>query len=160
LESLKATDFSSGSKAEQIKNMRGSGSRVLFDKKVFLNLLLELEHMRMIKSVKKRYYLFHEEYQGKPKERDEWHREVENLTTTNLKFLNVTRLLKIIGYDPIQYMNMETLKEKRSYSQYRRRFSSSAGLKVKIDENTNQPRRSTKRGPKPSNTVSGQDMYG
>jgi hypothetical protein len=133
LESLKATDFSSNSKAEQIKNIRGWGSRVLFDKKVFLALLQELDRMRMVKSVKKRYYLFHEEYQGKPKERDDWHREVENLTTTNLKFLNVTRLLKIIGYDPVQYMNLDTLKEKRSYSQYRRRFSSSAGQKVKLD---------------------------
>jgi len=32
--------------------------RVLFDKKIFLNLLLELEQMRKINSVKKQFYIF------------------------------------------------------------------------------------------------------
>jgi len=40
--------------------------RVLFDKKVFLSLLHELENMRKILQVKKMYYIFHLPYEGKP----------------------------------------------------------------------------------------------
>jgi hypothetical protein len=40
--------------------------RVLFDKKVFLALLHELENMRKILQVKKMYYIFHLPYEGKP----------------------------------------------------------------------------------------------
>ena len=36
----------------------GWGMRVLFDKKAFLQLLTELEQMRKLHQVKKKYYLF------------------------------------------------------------------------------------------------------
>ena len=55
----------------------GNGSKILFDKKVFLSLLVELERMRKIKTVKKRFYLFHEEYQGMGKSYKEWREAVK-----------------------------------------------------------------------------------
>ncbi len=48
------------------ENTKGWGMRVLFDKKVFLALLHELENMRKILQVKKMYYIFHLPYEGKP----------------------------------------------------------------------------------------------
>jgi hypothetical protein len=49
--------------------------RVLFDKKAFLQILLELEQMRKIHQVKKKYYLFNLQYFGKSNdaEADEWY---------------------------------------------------------------------------------------
>lgn len=50
--------------------------RVLFDKKVFLSLLNELESMRKILQVKKMFYLFHVPYEGKPQSMSDWHKKV------------------------------------------------------------------------------------
>ena len=44
---------------------KGWGMRMLFDKKAFLHLLLELEQMRKLHLVKKKYYLFNVPYFGK-----------------------------------------------------------------------------------------------
>jgi len=55
--------------------------RVLFDKKVFLTLLHELENMRKILQVKKMYYIFHLPYEGKPKRMGDWHKKVAHRTT-------------------------------------------------------------------------------
>jgi len=38
---------------------------MLFDKKVFLFMLNELEKMRKLLSVKKKNYIFHDQYMGK-----------------------------------------------------------------------------------------------
>lgn len=59
------------------KNSRGWGMRVLFDKKVFMSLLTELEQMRKIYSIKKQFYLFNLPYEGKPKKLSAWHQKVE-----------------------------------------------------------------------------------
>jgi len=83
--------------------------RVLFDKKIFLSLLTELEQMRKIYQVKKQFYLFNVPYFGKPSSMSDWHRKVEARTTSTLKFLNLSRILKIINYDPGLYMNMSKL---------------------------------------------------
>ena len=85
--------------------------RVLFDKKVFQNTLVELEQMRKLYSVKKQFYLFHLPYFGKPTQMNAWHRKVEARTTQTLKFVNMARLLRIIQYDPSQYMNVQKIKE-------------------------------------------------
>jgi hypothetical protein len=74
--------------------------RVLFDKKVFLSLLHELENMRKILQVKKMYYIFNLPYEGKPQRMNDWHRKVAHRTTQTLKFMQSARLLRIIGYDP------------------------------------------------------------
>lgn len=67
--------------------------RVLFDKKAFLQLLTELEQMRKLHQVKKKYYLFTLQYFGKSPSTDEWYQKVEMRTTQTLKFVNLARLL-------------------------------------------------------------------
>lgn len=83
--------------------------RVLFDKKVFLSLLHELENMRKILQVKKMYYIFHLPYEGKPQRMNDWHWKVAHRTTQTLKFMQSARLLRIIGYDPTQYISLHKL---------------------------------------------------
>ena len=83
--------------------------RTLFDKKVFMSLLIELENLRKILNVKKCFYIFNLPYEGKSSQTSEHYSRVEERTTTTLRFLNMARLLKIIGYDPGQYMNAQSL---------------------------------------------------
>lgn len=91
------------------ENTKGWGMRVLFDKKVFLALLRELENMRKILQVKKMYYIFHLPYEGKPQRMNDWHWKVAHRTTQTLKFMQSARLLRIIGYDPTQYISLQKL---------------------------------------------------
>ena len=91
------------------ENTKGWGMRVLFDKKVFLSLLHELENMRKILQVKKMYYIFHLPYEGKPQKMNDWHWKVAHRTTQTLKFMQSARLLRIIGYDPTQYISLTKL---------------------------------------------------
>ena len=86
-------------------NSKGYGTRLLFDKKVFLFMLNELESMRKLLTVKKQFYIFHLPYFGKPQAMSAWHKKVEARTTQTLKFVNYSRILRIIGYDPGKYMN-------------------------------------------------------
>ena len=78
--------------------------------------------MRKVQSVKKKNYLFHIPYEGKDASLDDWRRLVNVRSTQTLKFMNLSRILKIINYDPSQYMNpqkMQTLKQgKRSENDY------------------------------------------
>jgi hypothetical protein len=48
------------------QHTKGWGTRVLFDKKLFLSLLTELENMRKVLQVKKMHYIFNTAYEGKP----------------------------------------------------------------------------------------------
>lgn len=83
---------------------KGWGMQTLFDKKAFMQLLTELEQMRKLHQVKKKYYLFNTQYYGKPtssEEQYEWYEKVEMRTTQTLKFVNLARLLQIIRYDPV-----------------------------------------------------------
>ena len=50
------------------KNAKGYGTRLLFDKKVFLFMLNELESMRKLLTVKKKFYIFTNPYPGKSSE--------------------------------------------------------------------------------------------
>lgn len=81
-------------------NTKGWGTRVLFDKKVFLQLLRELENMRKVLQVKKMYYIFNLPYDGKPATMTKWHHKVQHRTNQTLKFMSSARLLRIINYDP------------------------------------------------------------
>lgn len=86
---------------------KGWGTRILFDKKTFHALLIDLERMRKVLYLKKSFYIFHIPYEGKPAEMNSWHRKVEARITQTLKYLNTARLLKIIGYDPAERMKGE-----------------------------------------------------
>lgn len=54
------------------------------------------------------------EYTGKPESQYAWYRKVERRTTQTLKFLNSARILRIIGYDPTQYMSLSKFNEHRT----------------------------------------------
>ena len=69
-------DYSVGS-----RNTKGWGMRVLFDKKIFLCLLQELEQMRKINSVKKQFYIFNVQYRGKMHQLKDWRKKVDSKTT-------------------------------------------------------------------------------
>lgn len=88
---------------------KGWGTRILFDKKTFHALLIDLERMRKVLNLKKSFYIFHIPYEGKPKEMNSWHRKVEARITQTLKYLNTGRLLKIIGYDPADKIKAESI---------------------------------------------------
>ena len=95
--------------AQNAIKRKGWGTRILFDKKTFHALLIDLERMRKILNLKKSFYIFHIPYEGKPKNLDGWHRKVEARITQTLKFLNTARLLKIIGYDPAERIKAEQI---------------------------------------------------
>ena len=112
---------SGGKHKGQSKNTKGWGMRVLFDKKVFNDLLIELEYMRKLIQVKKMQYLFNAKYEGKSRINDNskmsiWRRKVEARTTRTLKFVNMSRMLRIIHYDPSQYMSLNKLNQMISIS--------------------------------------------
>ena len=69
-------DYSVGS-----RNTKGWGMRVLFDKKIFLGQLKELEQMRKINSVKKQYYIFNRPYRGKMWVLKDWRKKVDARST-------------------------------------------------------------------------------
>ena len=96
---------------------KGWGTQVLFDKKTFFNLLTDLDRMRKVLNLKKCFFIFHIPYEGKPKEMDQWHHKVEARVTQTLKFLNTARILKIIGYDPIQRIKMDNINLAKAGSQ-------------------------------------------
>lgn len=45
---------------------KGWGTKLLFDKKTFYALLLDLERMRKVLQLKKSLFIFHIPYEGKP----------------------------------------------------------------------------------------------
>ena len=45
---------------------KGWGTRILFDKKTFHALLVDLERMRKVLNLKKSFYIFNIPYEGKP----------------------------------------------------------------------------------------------
>jgi len=54
-------------------------------------------------------YIFHLPYFGKSKSLADWRRQVDIRTTQTLKFMNLSRILRIIKYDPSQYMNVQKM---------------------------------------------------
>ena len=88
---------------------KGWGMRLLFDKKTFHALLLDLERMRTVLNLKKSLFIFNIPYEGKPSQLTNWHLKVEFRITQTLKFLNTARLLKIIGYDPAYHIKLDNI---------------------------------------------------
>ncbi|CDW87773.1 transient receptor potential cation subfamily member 4 [Stylonychia lemnae] len=88
---------------------KGWGKKLLFDKKTFHALLLDLERMRTVLNLKKSFYIFHIPYEGKPAQLTNWHLKVEHRMAQTLKFLSTSRLLRIIEYDPIYHIKMENI---------------------------------------------------
>lgn len=56
---------------------KGWGMRLLFDKKTFHALLLDLERMRTVLNLKKSLFIFNIPYEGKPSQLTNWHLKVE-----------------------------------------------------------------------------------
>ena len=81
--------------------------RLLFDKKIFFKILLDMERMRKILNLKKQFFIFHQEYNGKPDYLQPWFDKVEERMNMTMKFLNTSRLLKIINYDPVLHIKAE-----------------------------------------------------
>lgn len=52
---------------------KGWGMRLLFDKKVFHKLLMDMERMRKLLNLKKQFFIFHIPYEGKPVDMNAWH---------------------------------------------------------------------------------------
>ena len=48
-------------------------------------------------------------YEGKDASLDDWRKLVNIRSTQTLKFINLSRILKIIGYDPSLYMNPQKM---------------------------------------------------
>jgi len=84
---------------------------LIIDKKILLNLLIDLQRFRKTLNLKKSFYIFHVEYDGKPPEHSKWHREVDVRVTQTFRQLNIRRLIDIIGYDPSQYFKGEVRNE-------------------------------------------------
>mgnify|MGYP006950265978 CR=1 FL=1 len=59
------------------------------------------------------YYIFNLPYEGKPKTMTKWHHKVAHRTNQTLKFMASARLLRIINYDPCQYINMTKINQLR-----------------------------------------------
>lgn len=100
-------DMRSISSSSSGMRRKGWGTQVLFDKKMFHMLLIDLERMRRVLNLKKSFYIFHIPYEGKPQQMDAWHKKVEARITQTLRYLNTARLLKIIGYDPAERIKTE-----------------------------------------------------
>ncbi len=65
--------------------------------------------MRKVLNLKKCFFIFHIPYEGKPRDMNPWHLKVEARVTQTLKFINTARLLKIIGYDPVQHIKIDNI---------------------------------------------------
>ena len=79
--------------------------RLIVDKRILLNLMTDLQRFRKLLNIKKKNFIFHAPYYGKPKEFAAWHTKVESIVTSTFKQLNIRRLIDIIGYDPALYLN-------------------------------------------------------
>lgn len=92
--------------------------KLIIDKKILLNLLVDLQRFRKLLNLKKSFYIFHRNYDGKPPEMAKWHEKVEVRCTQTFRQLNIRRIIEIIGYDPssyfqgqMSYENMEHLRK-------------------------------------------------
>lgn len=68
-----------------------------------------MERMRKLINLKKQFFIFHIPYEGKPDDMHSWHLKVEQRMNMTLKFLNTSRLLKIIGYDPVLHIKADNI---------------------------------------------------
>lgn len=59
--------------------------QLIIDKKILLNLLIDLQRFRKLLNLKKSFYIFHLPYSGKPENMKKWHRKVEVRVTQTFK---------------------------------------------------------------------------
>lgn len=59
--------------------------KLIIDKKLLWNLLIDLQRMRKTLNLKKSFYIFHISYDGKPKEMAKWHEKVEVRVTQTFR---------------------------------------------------------------------------
>lgn len=89
--------------------------------------------MRKLKSIKKRFFVFHSLYEGKPEGMNDHFKKVEAQTYQNLRFLNMSRLMRIINYDPIKYLKTEEILHKENEDKFARRPSYMKKKRVSVD---------------------------
>lgn len=51
--------------------------KLIVDKRIIYNLLIDLQRFRKLLNLKKSFYIFHRSYDGKPVEMAKWHQKVE-----------------------------------------------------------------------------------
>jgi len=59
--------------------------KLLIDKKIMHNLLIDLQRFRKLLNLKKRFYIFQVSYDGKPTEMKKWHKKVEVRVTQTFR---------------------------------------------------------------------------
>jgi hypothetical protein len=77
--------------------------KLIIDKRIILNLLIDLQRFRKLLNLKKQFFIFHLPYNGKPKSMAKWHNKVEVRVTQTFQQLNIRRIIEIIGYDRSLY---------------------------------------------------------
>lgn len=92
---------------ERVEDQKTVSRKMVIDKKILLNLLVDLQRFRKLLNLKKSFYIFNISYDGKPQEMAKWHQKVEVRVTQTFKQLNIRRLIEIIGYDPSAYFKGE-----------------------------------------------------
>ena len=81
--------------------------KLIIDKKILHSMLVDLQRFRKLLNLKKSFYIFHRNYDGKPPEMAKWHQKVEVRVTQTFRQLNMRRVIDIIGYDPSAYFKGE-----------------------------------------------------
>lgn len=81
--------------------------KLIIDKKILYSMLIDLQRFRKLLNLKKSFYIFHRNYDGKPAEMAKWHEKVEVRVTQTFRQLNIRRVIDIIGYDPSSYFKGE-----------------------------------------------------
>lgn len=81
--------------------------KLIIDKKIIHNLLIDLQRFRKLLNIKKSLFIFNISYDGKPESMAKWHQKVEVRVTQTFRQLNIGRLIDIIGYDPSNYFKGE-----------------------------------------------------
>ena len=92
---------------EKVEDQSTVSRKMIIDKKILLNLLIDLQRFRKLLNLKKSFYIFNISYDGKPQEMAKWHQKVEVRVTQTFRQLNIRRLIEIIGYDPSAYFKGE-----------------------------------------------------
>lgn len=63
----------------------GFSRQLIVDKKILLNLFIDLQRFRKLLNLKKSFYIFHLPYTGKPEDMRKWHQKVEVRVTQTFK---------------------------------------------------------------------------
>jgi hypothetical protein len=70
---------------ERVEDQSTISRKMVIDKKILLNLLIDLQRFRKLLNLKKSFYIFNISYDGKPKEMAKWHDKVEVRVTQTFR---------------------------------------------------------------------------